>query len=179
MADKFLNTGGGSGGSISNGSINAYLASVTLANLDPSMPVKTNSVNTIISTKLDISDVNNLENRLDSVITNPYLGTLVATDFETDNYFSVNNELQKIDNFTASGEVPDSTNITGILNVDEISTSKIFDPAQQTFIELDGATVEVSANDLTLNGASVLTSNSPIGDVIGPISVLADEPAFM
>jgi len=66
MADKFLNAGGGDA-NISNGTINAFLASLTVANLRSSMPVKTNSVNTLVSSKLDITDVNNLESRLDAV----------------------------------------------------------------------------------------------------------------
>ena len=157
MADKFLNTGGSGGVNISNGTTDVFAATISAANLDPSRPIKTNAVRELVSSNLDIADVNNLQQELDNVITQPYNGTLKATDFETDNYFSVNDELQKIDNLTASTEAPDTTNITGLLNADEMATGRIYDEAQQTFIELDGTDVAVSATDLTLNGNSVLT----------------------
>jgi len=160
MADKFLNTGGSGGVNISNGTTDIFAATLSAANLDPSRPIKTNAVRELVSSNLDIADINNLQSELDNVISNPFPGTLKVGDLETDNYFSVNDELQKIDNLTASTEAPDTTNITGLVNADEIATGRIYDEAQQTFIELDGTTVAVSANDLTLNGNSVLIGSA-------------------
>jgi len=157
MADKFLNTGGSGNVNISNGTTDIFAATLSSANLDPSRPIKTNAVRELVSSNLDIADINNLQQELDNVITQPYNGTLKATDFETDNYFSVNDELQKIDNLTASTEAPDTTNITGLVNADEVATGRVYDETQSTFIELDGTDVNVSANDLKLNGFSVLT----------------------
>jgi homoserine trans-succinylase len=51
---------------------------------------------------LAISDVMGLETRLDEFVTNPYNQMLKVADLEADGYFSVNDELQKIDNLTAS-----------------------------------------------------------------------------
>jgi hypothetical protein len=157
MSDKFLSTGGSGNADISNGTINAYVAGLTIANLKGSMPIKTNSINTLVSTKLDITDINNLESRLNDVsgITNPYVGDFKATDFETDDYFSVNDELQKIDNFTASTAT--DTNITGIVKVPEVATDRVYDSTQATFIELNGTSIDVNANDLRLNTSSVIT----------------------
>ena len=70
MANKFLNIGGGSV-NLENGSVSIYANSLSAKNLTPSFPIKTNSLNKLVSEKLDISDVNNLQSALDSVITNP------------------------------------------------------------------------------------------------------------
>lgn len=157
MSDKFLNTGGSGTANLSNGTVNAFLAGLTVANLRPSMPVKTNSVNTLISSKLDIKDINNLESRLDNGISNPFNGTLKVNDLETNDTFSLNDELQKIDNFTASTQAPDITNITGLTKTTELATGRVYDTSQSTFIDLDGTDVNVSSNDLLLNGSSVIT----------------------
>ncbi len=68
-ANKFLNTGGGAGtGNVSNGSLDIYGSTLAADNLDPSRPVKTNSVKQLISTNLDIADINDLQQRLDNTI---------------------------------------------------------------------------------------------------------------
>lgn len=152
MADKFLNAGGGSS-DLSNGTINAFIASLTVANLSPSLPVKTNSINTLISTRLDIADVNNLESRLDSVITSPFQGTFIATDFESKDYFSVNDELQKIDNLTAS--TANNTNVNGFLNAPIINTGEIFSTSPGTGIQLGETDVNIFATNLTFNGQPI------------------------
>ena len=84
MSDKFLNTGGGGNANITNGSANIYAAILGADNLEPSMPIKTNSVKQLISTNLEIADVNNLQNELNNVLTNPFNGTLQADDFKGD-----------------------------------------------------------------------------------------------
>ena len=60
MSDKFLGTGGGGAVNISNGSTNIFGATIGAANLEPSRPIKTNSVSVLVSSNLDIADVNNL-----------------------------------------------------------------------------------------------------------------------
>ena len=110
MADKFLGTGGGAI-NLSNGTANIYAGTLGAAGLDPSQPVKTNSLRQLISSKLAISDINNLTGILDNVLTNPFNGTFQVNDLETADTFSLNSELQKIDNFTASSAT--DTNITG------------------------------------------------------------------
>lgn len=171
MSDKFLNTGGSGNANISNGTINAFVAGITVANLKASMPIKTNSVNTLVSTKLDITDINNLESRLDDAkgLPNPYVGTLKATDFETDDYFSLNDELQKIDNFNVSTAT--DTNLTGILKVPEIATGRIYDSTQSTWFELDGATVDVQANSFTGSGELGTSANKWVSANITALNV--------
>jgi hypothetical protein len=74
-----------------------------------------------------------------------------------------NEELQRIENFTASTQDPDITNVTGLLSATEFKGEKIYDPTQSTFIEFDATGVNVNG-DFTVNG-SPLT-----GDVVGPVS---------
>jgi hypothetical protein len=82
-ADKFLNTSGAGGGDLTNGSININAATLTADNLEPSKALKTNSVKQLISTNLEIADINNLQNELDNVLSNPFNGTLQATDLKS------------------------------------------------------------------------------------------------
>ena len=70
MSDKFLGSGGGKT-NISNGTANIYAGSLGAAGLEPSQPVKTNSVRQLVSSKLAISDINNLQGILDNALTNP------------------------------------------------------------------------------------------------------------
>ena len=85
MANKFLNIGGGSI-NLSNGSVSIYASSLASKELQPSFPVKTDSLNKLVSEKLDISDVNNLQEQLDSVLTNPLTVQLTTnqTNFTQD-----------------------------------------------------------------------------------------------
>jgi hypothetical protein len=45
-----------------------------------------------------------------------------------------------------------------INEVPELATGRIYDSTQATYIDLDGLTVAVSANDLTLNGYEVVST---------------------
>ena len=63
MSDKFLNTGGGAI-NLSNGTTTIFGSTIGAINLEPSQPLKTNSVKQIVSEKLDIADVNNLQSEL-------------------------------------------------------------------------------------------------------------------
>ena len=63
MSDKFLGSGQGSI-NLSNGSATIYSATLGAASLSTSKPIKTNSVKQLISTNLDIADVNTLQTQL-------------------------------------------------------------------------------------------------------------------
>jgi hypothetical protein len=78
MADKFLNTGGAGGGDLTNGTININAATLAADNLEPSKALKTNSTKQLISTNLEIADINNLQNELDNTISNPLTADLNA-----------------------------------------------------------------------------------------------------
>jgi len=64
MSNKFLNPGGSM--NLSNGTANIFASELGAISLDPSQPIKTNSVRQLVSTKLDISDVNNLSSELNT-----------------------------------------------------------------------------------------------------------------
>jgi hypothetical protein len=168
MSNNFLETSGGfNSEDLLNGTANLNINSIKIQGLTQTdKPVKTDPDKQLITTNIDIDDVFNLQSTLDSKISNPFIGKLEVSDLETDDYFSLNTELQKIDNFTASTQAPDVTNITGLTNSDELAANRLYDPAQTTFIELDGTDVNVSATDLTLNGNSVLTTASPINNTL-------------
>lgn len=167
MTDKFLGTGN-IGNNISNGTVSIYGSKIGAKNLDPSRAVKTDSQGRLHTTDLDIADINNLQSVLDNIaISNPYTpdggvfiinGGLECNDIETQSYFSVNQELQKIDNFTASQE--NITNVSGLINTNEIATSKMYNYTKSTFLELDDTDINISATKLTFNGDDVLTTDS-------------------
>ena len=62
MSNKFLSSGGDI--NLSNGSQTLFGATIGAVNLNPSAPIKTNSVREIVSEKLDIGDINNLTDDL-------------------------------------------------------------------------------------------------------------------
>ena len=70
MSNKFLGSGNSVVG-ISDGSTNLYGASLGAVNLDPSQPLKTNATRNLVSSKLDIADVNSLQSALDGKLANP------------------------------------------------------------------------------------------------------------
>ena len=98
MSNKFLSTSS-STGSVSDGTTTIFGSSIGASNLRPSYPVKTNSLRQIVSEKLDVSDINNLQIQLDGVVKVPYSGTFIATDYESQTQNSFNETLDKINNF--------------------------------------------------------------------------------
>ena len=66
MANKFLLSSDGKN-NLSNGSATLFGSTIGASNLSASMPVKTNSTKQLVSTKLNISDINNLQSELDNI----------------------------------------------------------------------------------------------------------------
>ena len=79
MADKFLNTGGSGNSNISNGTATIFGATIGAADLISSKPLKTNSTKQLISTNLDIADINSLQTELE---VKPNL-TFIKSDTQT------------------------------------------------------------------------------------------------
>ncbi len=161
MADKFLNTGGSGQANISNGTANIYAANLAAANLDPSRPIKTNAVRELVSQNLDIADVNNLQATLDNVLTNPFNGTLQVSDLETDDTFSLNDELQKISNITSATQgTPNITTFDGEIDVKVIKSATHnceleFDNTDCNLTADGDITLLTAAGDINLNGNSI------------------------
>ena len=82
-------------------------------------------------------------------------GFLIVPDIETSTTFSVNGELNKINNFTESQ--PYVTNITGIVNTSSLSTNVLYNVPKSTFIELDITDINIYSTNLTFNGLDVVT----------------------
>lgn len=79
-------------------------------------------------------------------------------DIETRRFFSVNDELDKLDNFEATTTNPDVTNIIGKLKIDNINTNIIYSTDELTRIELDDSDINLISQNLTWNGLDVLTT---------------------
>lgn len=121
MANKFLNVGRG-GVNLENGSARIYANSLSAKDLNPSFPLKTNSLNKLVSERLDISDVNNLQSALDSVITNPL--TVQLTTNQTT--FTQDQELitkKYVDDNAGGGiEKPNNCLVAGVDAGDSLTT---------------------------------------------------------
>ena len=80
MSNKFL--GATNAGNLANGALVVYASTLGATSLKPSYPVKTNSLRQLVSSKLNISDINNLQDTLDNITTAPYSGEIEASSFK-------------------------------------------------------------------------------------------------
>lgn len=116
------------GMNITDGTEDIYGFTLRASNLDTNKPVKSNSIGQLVSSKLDINDINNLQTILDDTIINPYNGSIQATgniecsvvickNVSTEVFEDLNsvitNVQNKIQNITAN-EL--ETNFTGDIN---------------------------------------------------------------
>ena len=83
-----------------------------------------------------------------------------CNDVETNVVFSVNDELEKLNNFEATTTNPDVTTIVGKLNIENIDTNTIYDLTELTRIELNDNEVNIITQNLTFNGQDVLTADN-------------------
>jgi len=185
MSDKFLNTGGTGNTNISNGSSNIFAASLGSDNLLPSMPIKTNSVKQLISTKLEIADINNLRSELDNVLTNPFQGTLQADDFRGDSIkdktetSTINLTQSEIDIVSSvvkingqqidpSVDLQEAYNNSTPLAETQLAISKpwvVRAVDTSTILNIDGDTNEIRIQgDLLVNGSNINTGLTAVED---------------
>ena len=196
MSNKFLTTSSGSI-NLSNGTVDIFAESLGADNLEASRPLRTNAVKKIVSSNLDISDINNLPVELTTKqeltfvnndahsnppsgqtklyvksdgtfykldengneqniggITNPYVGTWIVSDLETDDTFSLNQEIQKISNISSATNAPNPvvTDFDG-----EIHVAKIKSASHNTEIEFE------QTGDMTLTTDGIINITS-VGD---------------
>ena len=81
-------------------------------------------------------------------------------DVETNVVFSVNDELEKLNNFEPTTTNPEVTTIVGKLNIENIDTNTIYDLTELTRIELNDNEVNIITQNLTFNGQDVLTADN-------------------
>jgi hypothetical protein len=119
MGSKFISTSDGDFGAVSDGSLDILGASLGSQNLTPGFPIKIDSQRKLYSTALAISDVINLQSKLDTTIQTPYTGTIEATDFKTASVPSSNTAITDLKNKTEkisiSGLIPNTTQLEGNL----------------------------------------------------------------
>ena len=115
MSNKFNEYGsGGDGGDATNGSLDIWGYSLRATNMDNNSSIKTNSIGQLISSNLNISDVNNLQNELDLTIQNPNNSVLV-----TDGLTVTTGNILKTD------EIHESTLGTNINLANDLYTNNI------------------------------------------------------
>lgn len=126
MTNRFLGTSNASA-SLSDGTADIFINSLTVNNLNPSRALKTNAVSQLISTDINIGDVSGLQAQLDAVITTPYNGTIAATNFDTSA-------------LGASGK---------------LTTSRVGDNTDAVGINLTTNTIDLVATNTQVNGVDI------------------------
>ena len=174
MSDKFLNTGGGEV-NLSNGSTTLFGATVGAINLDPSQPVRTNSVRQLVSGKLNISEVNNLQSELDTKNKLAFTEESIAPTEEADRvllYAKTDKKLYYKDDTGAETQIGSGGgggsggDATGTWNFDIKTTSP---PNDETFfmnnvVPASATSIEIRKVDATGNSFGVLFSTMRNGD---------------
>ena len=153
---------------LEDGSIGFFGASLGSTNLIPTSPVKVNSDQQLIASNLEIADVNNLQNALDSIITNPFAGTLEVNNLITAqdstpvdlNIFIANtlNDLSDLNTNTqyVSATVG-NTNIASNVSTNDVYASAYRNQAGSTFIDMtDPSDISVNATNFDFNGNPIL-----------------------
>ena len=165
MTDKFLNAGG-IAGNISNGTVSIYGSKIGAKNLDPSRAVKTDSQGRLQTTDLDIDDINNLQSILDNTLSNPFTplpgqqfvvnGEIKCSDLETDDFFSLNDEISRIEYIDKSFGL---TTIASNILTDDVACSSILNQISSTRIDMTSNTdINFQATNVTVNSNDILTN---------------------
>ena len=141
MSNKFL--GATSSSNLADGTVLIYASSLGASGLNPSYPVKTNSLRQLVSSKLNISDINNLQDTLDNVLTNPfaYVGSTGVTN-KIYKSFSSDGLSATISSLTDNGSVLVSSATNGI----SANKFAIIGGTGIQYLMGDGTTLTQSAN---------------------------------
>jgi hypothetical protein len=159
MSNKFLGTTGAEI-DVTNGSVALYGSTIGAKSLKPSYAVKTNSAGNLISTKLFISDVENLQQKLNSVITNPYAGDLESKSFVSNNIY----DTTRTSNISLSNDTININSESVKINGETVITAGS-NVVQNPMVE----DLNCNTNNLTniglLNGYDIGTINSDLNQV--------------
>lgn len=153
MSNKFLSTAGS--GNLTNGSADLFINSLGISNLNQSLPIKTNATRELITSKLDQTDINNLQTDLNlkselsytksDAHTNPPAGQ-IKTYFKTDG------------NFYKKDEAGTETKVAGAGTGDVVgpsvsvnNTVPRFDATTGKIIKGSGVSID-DTNNLTVPG---------------------------
>lgn len=166
---------------LTNGEGKLFVDSITIDSLQGLMPVKTDSDKKLISSNLSIDDVTGLQQELDLAITNPYNGTLKATDFESDNIPSYDATVQSLVGSNASKVSKTDTTSQSIvsdlilsdntkkLTSENIQTEHIKSLDETSEVHLTNKQVDILADNnilLRADNSSSIESVSVFGDFV-------------
>ena len=134
MANKFNQFGSSGDSNVINGSLDIYGYSLRAENLNPNEPLKTNSIGQLISSNLNISDVNNLQTELDATIQTPYTdgdiqitnGNLIAKDIVTDTILSLNTSISNLESNVSDKLNKSGDTMSGNLDMGGNSMTNVF-----------------------------------------------------
>jgi len=161
MSSKFLSSDTSTSlEALIDGTFSLNVASASISDLTPGLPVKTNANKVLVSGLIEPADINA------TLLTNPFVGNLKVSDLETENYLSLEAELDQIEHISNQGSNPNITVVDGILTTDEIKTDRIYDTGGNVFLELDDTDISFNSTNLTFNG-DPLVSNPMTSDLNG------------
>ena len=166
MSNKFLGTTGAEI-DVTNGSTVLYGSTIGAKSLKPSYAVKTNSAGNLISTKLFISDVENLQQKLNSVITNPYAGDLESKSFVSNNIY----DTTRTSNISLSNDTINIVSESVKINGETVITAG-------TNIVQNPMTEDLNCNDNNLTNIGLLNGYD-IGTMSSDIETLENKTFYI
>jgi hypothetical protein len=145
---------------------NAITAStLTATNFTPNRTLKTNSNKELYTTNLEISDTNGLQTILDSAITNPYVGTIEATEFKSSSINSlstaIGTNITNIGTNTTQIELAQSELSTGfsiapVMTINGGDNTK-FDMSSGAIVIVDNTVSPSTATTITIPAQTAVT----------------------
>jgi len=150
MGSRFLIGGNGDLEALQDGTFDASLNSLTIPSKTLNLPAVFDSG--LLTERLLTPDDMNF-----TVVSNPYRSALSVIDLETLTTFSLNVEIQKIDNFQASSE--GNTNISGTVHTDIIKVSEIYDQSDSSSLQFSNTSIGVLASNFNLNDNNITNVN--------------------
>lgn len=169
MSNRFLSTAGSGNTNLTNGSADLFINSLGISNLNQSLPIKTNASRELITSKLDQTDVNNLQTDLslkselsytksDAARTNPPAGQM-KTYFKNDGDF-----YKKDENGTETKIAGGGTgDVVGPATSTDIAVPR-FDGVTGKKIKSSSVTIDES-NNLTVPGIVKTNAIEPNNDL--------------
>jgi len=152
--NKFLSGSSGGLEELTTGTFDLNVGSATIQSLAPDLPVLTNSSKTLISGFIPATSIS------PPVITSPFIGTLIVSDLETDDYLSINAQLNLTDNILSATQLPDVTTFSNAIRADSLQ-----DPTSGVSINLTNTTIDLTGTNILANGSEI-TTTANIGSVI-------------
>lgn len=150
MSSRFLISTDSNLSALQDGSFDASLASLKIPSKSLNQPAVFDN-GTLTERLLTANDMNF------TVVSNPYRSALTVLDLETLTTFSLNDEIQKIDNFEAS--TAGNTFIDGTINTDIIKTAEIYDPSDSSSLQFSNTSIGVLAANFNLNNNNITQVN--------------------